>query len=122
MKPSHYPFLALILTSNLLMAQSYLSQDEISLFGMRLMDNALDHITLDELNSKFEYSESDELFYRVLVTSKKNANFRRIFLVVLLSQFGKLVVAQKAWETLLLHAPLLIVQSLGKKQDHAYRA
>ena len=81
MKPSHYPFLALILTSNLLMGQSYLSQDEVSLFGMRLMDNALDHITLDELNSKFEYGESDELFYRVLVTSKKNANFRRIFLV-----------------------------------------
>jgi len=81
MKPSHYPFLALILTSNLLMGQSYLSQDEVSLFGMRLMDNALDHITLDDLNSKFELSESAELFYRVPVKSKKNAYFSEIYIV-----------------------------------------
>ena len=82
MKPSHYPFLALILTSNLLMGQSYLSQDEVSLFGMKLMDDARDHLTLEELNSKITDPETADLFYRVPISSKKNANYETMFVII----------------------------------------
>ena len=82
MKLKYYPFLTLILTSNLLMAQSYLSQDEVSLFGMKLMDNARDHITYNELESKIVNTETAELFYDVWLESKKNANFSYIYITI----------------------------------------
>ena len=57
------------------MAQSYLSQDEVSLFGMKLMDNARDHITYNELESKIVNTETAELFYDVWLESKKKCKF-----------------------------------------------
>ena len=82
MKLKYYPFLTLILTSNLLMGQSYLSQDEVSLFGMKLMDDARDHLTLEELNSKITDPETADLFYRVPISSKKNANYETMFVII----------------------------------------
>lgn len=64
------------------MAQSYLSQDEVSLFGMKLMDNARDHITYNELESKIVNTETAELFYDVWLESKKNANFSYIYITI----------------------------------------
>ena len=65
------------------MGQSYLlSQDDLSLFGMKLMDDARDHLTLEELNSKIIDNETADLFYRVPVSSKKNANYEAIFVII----------------------------------------
>ena len=65
------------------MGQSYLlSQGEVSLFGMKLMDDVRDHLTLEELNSKIVDMETADLFYRVPISSKKNANYEAIFVII----------------------------------------
>jgi len=64
------------------MGQSYLLQDELSLFGMKLMDDARDHLTLEELNSKLTDPETADLFYRVPISSKKNANYETMFVII----------------------------------------
>lgn len=82
MKLRYYIFAILTLTGNFLFALDYLSQNAVSLFGMKLMDDARDHLTLEELNSKIVDGETADLFYRVPISSKKNANYDNIFVIV----------------------------------------